>query len=560
MIDHSTKHILIVTTSGKIPAATLEELFRHESPEGVLITVCEAVCASGENNICAFSKSSSDNYDVVIVVDSDDAHRCRTLPGAPPIINWGIDPSALDSDDVVRQTLKNLAADFFRKGYFRTFINRRKFFTDVLNNLKDGIIVHDNERLIWFINAPACEITGYSVDEVVGKYCQDIFPGGFCGGKCDRGTGWSNACPGSYTLDFRTKGGALKQLEMSVIHMTDDNGERTGVIASFRDRTKIYELEKRLGDVTGYEGIVGRHFRMQQVFDTIRDLSDSSAPVLIQGETGTGKELVAAAIHNVSGRSDGLFVPVNCGALPEGIIESELFGHVKGAFTGAVRDKKGRFEMANGGTIFLDEVAELPPHIQVKLLRVLQEGTFERVGGEESVRVDVRVLSATNRDLQSMMRAGDFREDLYYRLCVVPLTLPALRDRKNDIPLLAELFVQRFAPERLKGNLSFSPEYMERLIDYPWPGNVRQLQNAIQYSLVKSRDGSLSRDHLPPEIQEYFNVRYSGGKPGRKLLLTEDVVLDALRKTGGNKAKAARLLNVGRATLYRFLESTGISI
>lgn len=537
----------------------LEEIFSSEAPDDVSISVCEAECDSNEGEECSFTKCGPENFDVAIVVDDETASRRLSLPGAPPIISWGVDATAAGDRAELLRKIKSLASDFFSRGYFKTFIYRRKFFSSVLDNLKDGIIVHDNERLIWYINAPACEITGYSVEDVVGKYCQDIFPGGFCGGKCQRESGWSN-CPGSYTLDFRTKDGALKQLEMSVIHMMDDGGEKAGVIASFRDRTKIYELEKRLGDVTGYEGIVGKHFRMQQVFDAIRDLSDTTAPVLIQGETGTGKELVAQAIHNASARAQNLFVPVNCGALPEGIIESELFGHVKGAFTGAVRDKKGRFEMANGGTIFLDEVAELPPHIQVKLLRVLQEGTFERVGGEESVKVDVRVVSATNRDLQAMMRSGDFREDLYYRLCVVPITLPALRDRKNDIPLLAELFLQRFAPERVKGNLSMDPEYVERLIDYPWPGNVRQLQNAIQYSLVKARDGALSKDHLPPEIQEYFNVRYSGGKPGRKLLLTEDVVLEALRKTGGNKAKAARLLNVGRATLYRFLDSSGINV
>lgn len=565
MSDYNIKQVLAVTTSGKVSINELEDIFRPELPDGVALTVCDASHCTAEDAVCPFSDVLSNTYDVVIVVDNESEGKCRNLPGAPPIVNWGLNLEDLKRDtpgsfENLRNILKTLATDFFSKGYFRTFIGSRKFFSTVLNNLKDGIIVHDNDRLITFINAPASEIIGYSLEEVAGKYCQDIFPGGFCAGKCDRAAGWKNVCSGGYTIDFRTKSGVLKQLEMTIIHMTDENGNNSGVIASFRDRTKIYELEKRLGNVTGYEGIVGRDYRMQQIFDTIRDLSDTNVPVLIQGETGTGKELVAAAVHNVSGRSGGLFVPVNCGALPEGIIESELFGHVKGAFTGAVRDKKGRFEMADGGTIFLDEVGELPPHIQVKLLRVLQEGTFERVGGEEPINVDVRVLSATNRDLQAMMRSGGFREDLYYRLCVVPITVPPLRDRKNDIPLLAELFLERFTPEKLKGKTEFLPEYLERIIDYNWPGNVRQLQNAIQYSLVKTRDGVLAPEHLPPEIQEYFTVRYTGGKPGRKLLLTEDVVQDALRKCGGNKAKAARMLNVGRATLYRFLESTGIKV
>lgn len=514
------------------------------------------------HEIQRFKNAATDHFDVVVSIDSESEKLCAALPGAPPVVCWGMAIPGEDDEKAVAEfggEIARLARDLFDRGYFRSFVSRRRFFSSILDNLKDGIIVHDNDRLIMYINGPAIEITGYSKDEVVGAYCQDIFPGGFCGGKCDRSSGWSRSCPNSYTIDFRTKGGALKQLEMSIINMTNDQGERTGVIASFRDRTKMYELEKKLGSVEGYEGIVGRDHAMIKIFDTIRDLSGSAVATLVQGETGSGKELVAGAIHNVSGR-EGLFVPVNCGALPEGIIESELFGHVKGAFTGAIRDKMGRFEMARGGTVFLDEVGELPQSAQVKLLRVLQEGTFERVGGEQTIKADVRVISATNRDLRAMMQEGKFREDLYYRLCVVPITLPPLRDRKNDIPLLAGLFVERYAPEKFKGRAELSQDCIERLLDYNWPGNVRQLQNAIQYALVKTKDGLVGPEHLPPEILEYFTVRRTGGQPGRKLLLTEDITIDALRRAGGNKAKAARLLGVGRATLYRFLESKGISI
>jgi len=283
-------------------------------------------------------------------------------------------------------------------------------------------------------------------------------------------------------------------------------------------------------------------------------LAESDAPVLITGETGTGKEIVAAAIHNKSPRADKMFVPVNCGALPEGIIESELFGHVRGAFTGAIRDKKGRFELADGGTIFLDEVGELSLITQVKLLRALQEGTFNRVGGEETTKVDVRVISATNKDLKTLMAQSKFREDLFYRLCVAPIVLPPLRERRNDIPMLAEYFLKRMANELQRNGLSFSSGCMDLLLDNDWPGNIRQLQNAIEFSLLKCKGDVIGPEHLPPELElEPDCEPESESRPGRKPALDYESVENALKETGGNKAKAARLLNVGRATLYRYI-------
>ncbi len=237
---------------------------------------------------------------------------------------------------------------------------------------------------------------------------------------------------------------------MSVTGMYDDDGAFVGVLAAFRDLTEITSLQLRLGELTSFSGIVGKDRRMLEVYEQIRNLSATDYPVHITGETGTGKELVAAAVHNESSRAGGPFVPVNCGALPEGLLESELFGHVKGAFSGAIRDKKGRFELADGGTLFLDEVSELPRHMQVKLLRVLQSSTFERVGGEKTISVDVRIISATNLDLRRQMERQNFREDLYYRLNVVPIRIPALRERKNDIPLLVSYFLEQAAEQGQK--------------------------------------------------------------------------------------------------------------
>jgi len=258
---------------------------------------------------------------------------------------------------------------------------------------------------------------------------------------------------------------------------------------------------------------------------------------------------VATAIHNQSRRGGGAFVPVNCGALPEGILESELFGHVKGAFTGAVRDKKGRFELADGGTLFLDEIVDLPKLVQVKILRVLQDGTFERVGDEKTRSSDVRIISAANRDIKQEVEKGNFRQDLYYRINVIPIHLPPLRDRKSDIPLLGEYFIKE-AVEEGQEPADFSKEALELMVHYAWPGNVRELQSAVRFAMVRSANHIIYPKDLPRELLEQKNQRPSPG-PSRKLDI--DSVKGSLVKSGGNKAKAARILGVGRATLYRFL-------
>ena len=288
---------------------------------------------------------------------------------------------------------------------------------------------------------------------------------------------------------------------------------------------------------------------MREIFDTITELADVNMPVLIQGESGTGKELIAAAIHREGVRARKPFVPVNCSALPEGLLESELFGHVKGAFTGALRDKKGRFELADGGTLFLDEIVDMPKFVQVKLLRVLQEGTFERVGDEKTISVDVRIISAANRDLLPEVKKGNFREDLYYRIGVVPIHLPPLRERKNDIPLLIEKFLEKSAQEGLWSK-GISKEALAVMIDYPWPGNVRELQSAIKFALVKSRNERIEPEHLPLELIKNADIQVPRNPSGK---LSPENVRSALSQTVGNKSKAAKYLGVGRATLYRFL-------
>jgi sigma-54 dependent transcriptional regulator, acetoin dehydrogenase operon transcriptional activator AcoR len=433
-------------------------------------------------------------------------------------------------------------------------ISQRKNLQYVLDNLAEGVIAHDRERTITFFNRAAERITGYPRERVVGRDCHDVFEEGFCSGSCRFKDGNTELREHVQdTIEFVRQDGKRLRLDISVIPMTDEQGRFVGVLNCMSDMTEMTQLRRRLEDAQSFNGIIGRDHKMQLVFDLVSDLADSDVPVVIQGESGTGKELVAGAIHGESRRKGKPFVPVNCGALPEGTLESELFGHIKGAFTGAYRDKKGRFELANGGTIFLDEVGELPPTTQVKLLRVLQDGTFERVGGEEQIRVDIRVLSASNRDLRQMVSRGQFREDLFYRLCVVPVELPPLRERRNDIPLLAEHFIELACEEGNRRKPMLSSAAIAVLLDHRWPGNVRELQNAIQYSLVKSKGERIEPSHLPPEIASQASIPARSRRPRSRKLRLKDVQ-EALERCGGNKARAARELGVGRATLYRFLD------
>lgn len=434
---------------------------------------------------------------------------------------------------------------------FESILNDKRQLEQILDNLMEGIIAHDRNRRILFFNRAAESITGFKKDEVVGKDCHDVFGTPFCGHRCSFcGGGPESLTHATYPINIVTRDGEPRHIEMSVTGMTDEKGCFVGVLAAFRDLTDLMGLKIRLGELTSFSGIVGRDYKMLQIFEQIREMAANDFPVHIYGETGTGKELVAAAIHNESRRGGGPFVPVNCGALPEGLLESELFGHVKGAFSGAVRDKKGRFELAHGGTIFLDEVGELSKAMQVKLLRVLQHSSFERVGGERTISVDVRVISATNKDLKREMERNAFREDLYYRLNVMPIRLPPLRERKNDIPLLVSHFLVQSERQGRK-TAQPSREALSVLMEYSWPGNVRELQNALYYSLVKCKGSVIHPGDLPVEIKRWHDGKPRAGAP-RKLCM--ETVTAALNESGGNRARAARILGVGRATLYRFLD------
>ncbi len=427
----------------------------------------------------------------------------------------------------------------------------RKSLEYILNNLKEGIIAHDLHRRILFYSDGAEKILGFRRDEVLGRDCHDAFGTALCGNRCSFCTKDPTLeDKKEHTIHFTTQNGLKKMIDMSIILMKDENHQDIGALATITDLTELIELQMDTEKIFSFSNIIGRNKKMISVFKQIRDVTDYDFPVHISGETGTGKELVAHAIHNESHRGGASFVPINCGALPEGLIESELFGHVKGAFSGAIRDKKGRFELADGGTVFLDEISELPKLMQVKLLRFLQEETFEKVGGEKTVSVDARVISATNKDLKQEVQKGTFREDLFYRLNVIPITVPPLRERKTDIPLLVDHFLKQFPGHKGPQEFKIADEALAMMMDYRWPGNVRELQNCIQFSIVRCKGGMIRPMDLPLELKQVTPKKLKRG-PSRKL--DPLAVKEALIKTGGNKVKAAKLLDVGRATLYRFI-------
>ncbi len=504
-------------------------------------------------------------FDLIITLGDFD-HDCRpSLQGMPPHIHWDVPDPLISETREVRYKKLAQARDEIKKRVFilfdsdllhALFIARRNLEL-VLDNLMHGVMAHTKNRRIFFFNKAAEKMTGYDRSDILGKDCHDIFPGRFCGGFCD----FCNGMPEKTNkvklknVDFIKKNNTRLNLKMSIISLENEFNKEIGALITFKDETELHQLKSRLKHHHTLGELVGKDPKTIELFNHIKEVGSSQVSVLIEGQSGTGKELVANAIHEIGDRKGKPFVAINCGALPEGILESELFGHVKGAFSGAARDRKGRFELADGGTIFLDEVGELSPAMQVKLLRVLQEKRFERVGGEKTIQVDIRVISATNRDLRKMMEEKEFRKDLFYRLCVFPIKLFPLKERRLDIPMLIEHFLEVIAMEIKKTALTISNETMDILSAYDWPGNVRELHNMVEYAYVKCHSGIIETEHLPPEIMNFNFTRKQ--KPGPGLKISKEKFFSALSMAEGNKKKAARLLDVSRATLYRYLDHYG---
>jgi two-component system, NtrC family, response regulator HydG len=345
--------------------------------------------------------------------------------------------------------------------------------------------------------------------------------------------------------------------------LKDDEGLPLGAVETLTDISElerldqeVHHLSHQLATKNGFQGIVGSSPVMQRVYQIVQKAALSDAPVIIYGESGTGKELVARAIHLMGRRKDAPFVQLNCAALNEALLESELFGHIKGAFTGAYRHRIGRFEAAHEGDLFLDEIADIPLATQVKLLRVLETKQFERVGDHRPVSVDVRIITATNKDLQEMIDSKRFREDLFFRINVIPIHLPPLRERMEDVPLLVNAFVERLRERTGKRITGLSPDAMDRFMTYPWPGNVRELKSALEYAFVITEKGTVGLEQLPhPLVSEPSRHPSNPKEPEEKIALIE-----ALRKSNGNQSEAARILGVNRVTVWNRMRKHGIDL
>ena len=507
-------------------------------------------------------------FDLVVTLGSTDPSTRLNLAGMPPHFHWDL-PTLSDQGGrdgrltglrEVRDRLEAKIQELVAAGTLSGLQIARQNMEALLDDLADGVMAHSKNRRIFYFNTAAEQLTGFKREDVLGRDCHQVFrPKRFCGGDCafcsDAAGQQDRAVPRRVQTTFEKPRGEELCLDMTIMPLTDTQKTEVGALISFKDNTELANLKRRVRHSHSCGNLIGRDPKTLALFEQIREVGPVNVPVLIEGESGTGKELVARAVHELSPRAAKPLIVINCGALPEGLLESELFGHVRGAFTGAVREKKGRFELADGGSIFLDEVAELSPALQVKLLRVLQERKFERIGGDRLISVDVRIISASNRNLRRMMERKQFRRDLFYRLCVVPIRLPPLRDRRLDIPVLVDHFLESIASETGRPLITVSGEALELLVNYPWQGNVRELRNALQFVYVKCQSGILAPHHLPKEILN-LRVRHTS-RPGPAAKLDHEQVLAAMGEARGNKSKAARILGVGRSTLYRFLAQQG---
>jgi two-component system response regulator HydG len=446
------------------------------------------------------------------------------------------------------------------------------YWETVVNTIQDGLMVVDKAGIIVSVNQALEAITGYAEKDLVGSPCSAL--------NCDiceiarnrQGEHW---CALFRTGRLNMRRCTLMKKDGSYVHvlknaslLRDSHGDIMGAVETLTDITDIIErdhqieaFQRQLRLEDGFHGIIGISEAMQKVFNLITNATKSDAPVIIFGESGTGKELVARAIHETGTRKRKPYIRVNCAALNQSLLESELFGHVKGAFTGAYRSREGRFEAARGGDIFLDEIGDLPLSTQVRLLRVLEEKVIERVGENKPIPVDIRIISATNKDLKHLVDKGAFREDLFYRINVIPIMVPPLRERMGDIPLLAEYFLRTIRMKTGKDIQGISSEAMKILSDHPWSGNVRELKSAFEYAFVVCHGPMIQPSHLPPNILgKQEGRKTTDSVPGSKDEMKKKELIEALVTAEGNQSQAARLLGISRVTVWNRIKKYKIDI
>jgi len=432
----------------------------------------------------------------------------------------------------------------------------------ILDSINEGVFTVDLDWRITSFNRPAEQITGVQRQDAIGRQCSEVFRASICEGDCALRETLSTGKPVmNANVCIVDAAGNEIPIKISAAVLHDEEGEIIGGVETFQDVRQVEELRKKLEAKYTFADIVGQSQAMRDLFELLPQIADSRSNVLIEGASGTGKELFARAIHNLSPRRKRRFVAINCGALPDTLLESELFGYKAGAFTDAKRDKPGRFAIADGGTLFLDEIGDISPAMQMRLLRVLQEGTFESLGSVEPVHTDVRIIAATNKDLSRLVKKQKFREDLFYRIHVVHIELPSLRNRREDIPLLVERFIAKFNRLQGKDVAGLSREVLAALMEYDYPGNVRELENIIEHAFVLCQSGLILPEHLPSHLREESVVGLSVGSGGMDLKSMERVLIAAaLRKHSGSRTLAAKELGINVSTLYRKIRSLNIEV
>ncbi len=431
----------------------------------------------------------------------------------------------------------------------------------ILESISDGVFTVDLQWRITSFNRAAEEITGIPREEAIGRHCWNVFRSNMCEGECalkkTMKEGKSFVSASTYIIDSE---GSRIPVTVSTSLLKDEDGEIVGCVETFRDHTLVEELRKEISGSYRMGDIVSRSPAMQGIFKILPQVAQSDSTVLVEGETGVGKELLAKVVHNLSLRKDSPFVAINCGALPDTLLESELFGYKAGAFTNAVKDKPGYFESASGGSILLDEIGDTSPAFQAKLLRVLEEREFQPLGAVKKRKADVRIIAATNRDLAAMVEKEEFRRDLFYRINVIRIELPPLRRRMEDIPLLIDHFVEKLNRIRGKAVAGVSRSSLEILMAHDYPGNIRELENIIEHAFVLCSEGEIQPECLPPSLTRRSHLSAEECRPRSDPLKSAeiDAIMDALKRNAYNRKAAAEELGIHKSTLFRKMNRLGI--
>lgn len=437
-----------------------------------------------------------------------------------------------------------------------------EYLKTILDSVADGVFTVDAEMRITTFNRAAEEITGYAASEAVGRRCSDIFRAGVCSSGCPlREAQETGEAVVNRELDITDKDNRRVPISISASVLRNAQGQAVGGVETFRDLSLINVLKREIKEKYSFRDLVSRNPVMRRLFDVLPDVAATEATVLLNGDSGTGKELFTRAVHDLSPRREGPLVVVNCGALPEPLLEAEIFGARKGAYTGSVENRPGRLEMARGGTLFLDEIGDLPLPLQVKLLRVLENKEYQPLGAKSPLKADVRFVAATHRDLEEMVAEGSFRRDLYFRINVVQLKIPPLRERPEDIPLLIDMALDRFNGRYAKKIRGFSSEALKVLLRYQYPGNVRELLNIVEQTVILCRNGEIGIDQLPPAVFLH-NPGQEAEKPDNAAQppqMSRETLADLLAHHNGNRTQMARELGVDRTTLWRWMKKNGIA-